>query len=99
MRGEVPEALLQQQRLAIARTHNLEALAKSLLTAHTSLGTLDTALRTLGAYAVETRYPGKSADRALAKEALALCTEIRRVCRRELRTKKPRRASGGLRRP
>lgn len=81
------KGLLQEQRLAIPRTHNLEALAKPLLTAHVALKTLSAAIRTLGAYAVETRYPGKSAGRALAKEALELCARIRRVCRRALKAK------------
>jgi HEPN domain-containing protein len=81
------KALLQQQRLAIPRTHNLEALAKPLLEAHPVLKPLAVALRTLGAYAVETRYPGRSADRALAKEAVDLCARIRRTCRKALKAK------------
>lgn len=84
------KGLLQQQLLAIPRTHNLEALAKPLLTAHVALKTLATAIRTLSAYAVETRYPGKSADRALAKEALELCSRIRHVCRKALKAKAKR---------
>jgi HEPN domain-containing protein len=82
------KALLQERRLSIPRTHNLEALAKPLLTEHASLKTLATSFRTLGAYAVETRYPGKSADHALAGEALGLCVKIRRACRRALKAQK-----------
>lgn len=81
------KGLLQERRLPIPRTHNLEALAKPLLAGHIALKALSEALRTLGAYAVETRYPGESADRALAKEALELCARIRPDCRRELRPK------------
>jgi HEPN domain-containing protein len=81
------KGVLQQQRLAIPRTHNLEALAKPLLTAQVALKILSAARRTLSAYAVETRYRGKSADRALAKEALELCSRIRRVCRRAPKAK------------
>ncbi len=84
------KALLQEWRLPIPRTHNLEALAKPLLSAHPSLATAEAALRTLGAYAVESRYPGTSADRTLAKEALGLCTDIRRVCRRVFRARTQR---------
>lgn len=58
-------------------TARRELLAKLLLTAHVTLKTLSTALRTLSAYAVETRYPGRSADRALAREALELCSRCR----------------------
>jgi HEPN domain-containing protein len=82
------KGLLQEQRLPIPRTHNLEALAKSLLAVHPALGPLIAAMRTLGAYAVETRYPGRSADRALAKEAIELCTRIRRACRKALKARR-----------
>src|SRR6266496_76602 len=40
------------------------------------------------AYAVETRYPGKSADRGLAREAVMLCAEIRTAVRGALRISK-----------
>jgi HEPN domain-containing protein len=79
------KALLQERGAAIPRTHNLEALAKPLLPANPALATLAASLRTLGAYAVETRYPGKSSDRAMAREALAHCEAIRAAVRRILR--------------
>lgn len=82
------KALLQKQRQPIPRTHNLEALAKPLLAAHVALGTLSQASRTLGACARETRYPGKSADRALAGEAPELRARIRPVCRKALKARR-----------
>ena len=82
------KAPLQEEHLPIPRTHNLDALARPLLTERASLKTVVSALRTLGAYAVETRYPGKSADRALAREALALCVKIRHACQRVLKARK-----------
>lgn len=82
------KALLQERGLPIARTHNLEALGKSLISTHPGWRRLAMNLRTLTAYAVETRYPGRSADRDLAREAVALCTGIRTAVRRALRASK-----------
>ena len=78
------KALLQERGAAIPRTHNLEALARPLLTGNPALGALATSLRTLGAYAVETRYPGRSSDRAMAREAFAHCEAVRAAVRRIL---------------
>jgi HEPN domain-containing protein len=82
------KALLLERGLVVARTHNLEALAKPLLAAHPQLKQLAAKLRTLTAYAVETRYPGKSADRGLGREAVMLCAEIRTAVRGALRISK-----------
>lgn len=79
------KALLQENGVPIPRTHNLETLARPLLAAHPVLSRLAESLRTLTAYAVETRYPGKSSDRALAREAVARCREIRSALRGVLR--------------
>ena len=82
------KALLQERGAAIPRTHNLEALAKPLLPASPALAALAAGLRTLGAYAVETRYPGRSSDRAMAREALAHCETARAAVRQILRRSK-----------
>ncbi len=82
------KALLLERGLVAARTHNLEVLAKPLLAAHPRLKQLAAKLRTLTAYAVETRYPGKSTDRELAREAVMLCAEIRTAARGALRVSK-----------
>ena len=76
---------LTREWVAIPRTHNLETLARPLLAAHPALSRLAESLRTLTAYAVETRYPGKSSDRSLAREAVARCKEIRTALRGVLR--------------
>ncbi len=80
------KALLQERGLAIARSHNLEALAKPLLVVRPELRMIIPSLRTLTAYAVETRYPGKSTDLKLAAEALELCAQVRAAVRKALRT-------------
>ena len=79
------KALLQERGLPIPRTHNLDALAKPLLVAHPVLAELAISLRTLSAYAVETRYPGSSADRLTARDAVQHCERIRGTVRRLLR--------------
>lgn len=63
------KARLQEAGIVFTRTHSLTAL-------------LD--LARLSAYAVEYRYPGDSADRELAKEAVAMCTGFRRHARLSL---------------
>ncbi|MFM9979394.1 MAG: HEPN domain-containing protein [Burkholderiales bacterium] len=79
------KALLQERAAAIPHTHNLEALAKPMLASNPALAALTTDLRTLGAYAVETRYPGRSTDRAMAKEAFGHCEAIRAAVGKILR--------------
>lgn len=79
------KALLQERAMAIPRTHNLEALAKPLMPANSALAALTPSLRTLGAYAVESRYPGRSTDRGIAREALAHCEAIRAGVRKILK--------------
>ena len=41
-------------------------------------------LTALSAYAVNFRYPGESADKATAREAVAICKKIRGEVRRSL---------------
>lgn len=79
------KALLQEQGRVIPRTHHLEALAKPLFALQPALSQLTASFRTLTAYAVETRYPGKSSTRTLAKEAMAHCRKIRSILRGELK--------------
>jgi HEPN domain-containing protein len=78
------KAMLQERAAPIPRTHNLEALAKPLFASSPALVALTTDFRTLGAYAVETRYPGRTSDRAIAREALAHCEAIRTSVRKHL---------------
>lgn len=78
------KALLQERAVPIPRTHNLEALAKPLFASSPALAALAADFRTLGAYAVETRYPGRTSDRAIAREAFAHCEAIRSVVRKIL---------------
>ena len=82
------KALLQEGGHTITRTHNLETLATPLMAAYPTLQGLVARLRELTAYAVESRYPGKSSDRALARDAVAHCSVIRTAVRKALRIRR-----------
>ena len=88
------KALLQERGAPIPRTHNLEALVKPLLSALPVLVALAPNLRTLGAYAVETRYPGQTSDRTMAKDAFAHGAAIRTAVRKIFKLPKSARKQG-----
>ena len=75
------KARLQEADLPFGRTHNLTALLDLLLPIEPLWEVLRSPLRTLTVFAVDVRYPGESADKAEAREALALCREVRRHVR------------------
>jgi hypothetical protein len=63
----------------------LETLARPLMAVYSVLEGLVPSFRALTAYAVESRYPGKSSDRALARDAFAQCKAIRSAVRKAFR--------------
>ena len=79
------KALLQEGGIAFGRTHNLEALLMPLLDRYPELAVMRPSLRELTAYAVETRYPGESSDKELARQALVQCRQARLRIRATLR--------------
>jgi HEPN domain-containing protein len=78
------KACLQENNIAFGRTHDLTKLLDSFLTVEPSWENLRNNLDELTAYAVEFRYPGISADQAIANEAFSDCTKIRQVIRQYL---------------
>jgi HEPN domain-containing protein len=78
------KARLQEAELPFGRTHNLTALLDLLTPIEPTWELLRPHLRTLTVFAVEVRYPGESADKAEARESLALCREVRRRVRSSL---------------
>lgn len=78
------KARLQEAGIAIPYTHDLVSLLKVLLPAEPSWSTLAPDLRALTVFGVTFRYPGASADRALARDALARCRTVRKVVRASL---------------
>jgi len=75
------KALLPEAGIPLTRTHSLPALLDALLPAEPLWEPFRRDLASLSAYAVEFRYPGESADREQAKEALQLCRGFRQLAR------------------
>ena len=78
------KAILQESDVPFHKTHNLIALLELLLVRDSSWELHRLPLQILGQYAVEFRYPGNSADRETAKEALRASAVIRLQARQTL---------------
>jgi len=78
------EARLQEADIACGRTHNLVAPLDFLGPLEPAWEILRPHLRALTAFAVTFRYPGESADKEDAREALTLCRTVRRRIRHDL---------------
>jgi len=72
------KACLQEADMPFGRTHNLLALLDLLLPIAPALGILRSHLQAFTVFAVDVQYPGESADKAEAREALRLCRAVRR---------------------
>lgn len=75
------KALLEELGLTIPRTHNLEDLLSLLLPDHPSLRSLRRGLIFLTDFAVETRYPGETANKRQAEAAMRWATKVRGTMR------------------
>jgi len=71
------KARLQEEGIAFSRTHDLASLLDLLLTLEPSWAVMRSDLDRLTSYAVEFRYPGTSADKAMARSALAVRRDVR----------------------
>src|SRR5262245_25791381 len=78
------KAILQELGVVIPRTHELEHLLSLLLPHDATLRTLRRGLSLLTPYAVEYRYPGRSASKRQAQSALRWATRIRQEARTRL---------------
>ena len=78
------KARLQETVIPFGRTHDLSALLNLLLPVEPSWESLRPQLRALTTFAVGVRYSGESADKAMAREALALRRTVRRHIRLSL---------------
>jgi HEPN domain-containing protein len=78
------KALMAELGLAIPRSHNLVALLPLLSPHHGTLRSLRRGLDFLTRFAVDTRYPGESANKRQAVAALRWAERVRDVCRRLL---------------
>lgn len=75
------KARLFEAGINIAKTHNLRTLLQAALAVEPNWATLQPHLDALTAYAVDFRYPGKSATKINAKDALQDCREVRLIVR------------------
>jgi HEPN domain-containing protein len=75
------KGLLQEREIVFPRTHALDLLVSLLLAGEPSWEKLRPGLRKLSEGAVALRYPGASANLTLARQAVAICREVRRRAR------------------
>lgn len=78
------KARLQEAGIPIPYTHDLVALLNLLLAIEPSWRSLVSDLRALSVFGVLVRYPGVSANRSLARDAVARCRRVRAVIRASL---------------
>jgi HEPN domain-containing protein len=75
------KARLMEANVTFRRSHDLLMLLNLVLPIEPSWQALMPRLSQLTIFAVDFRYPGMTADKALAKEAYAACKEVRQVIR------------------
>jgi HEPN domain-containing protein len=78
------KALLQEGAIPFGKTHNLSLLLDLLQESHPALELLRPVLAILNAFAVEYRYPGESADKEVARQAVKMAGEVKAAVVREL---------------
>lgn len=75
------KARLDEAGIAFSKTHNLISLLTLVLAVEPLWTILQPHLNALNVYAVVYRYPGSSASKAEAKDAIKNCREVRRHVR------------------
>ena len=78
------KARLEEAGIAFGRTHNLTSLLTLALAVEPTWTVLQPHLTALNIYAVAFRYPGSSATRSNAANAIKDCREVRRIMRQSL---------------
>lgn len=73
------KALLQEAANLFGKTHNLSLLLALLKDRYPALALIRPTLAILNAYAVEYHYPGESADKDVARQAVKMAEEVRQV--------------------
>lgn len=90
------KALLEELSLPVPRVHDLANLLSLLLSHHSSLHPLRRGLFFLTTYAVEVRYPDRSASRRQAQAALRWADRVRATVRVLLGIRSRRQRRGKL---
>lgn len=75
------KARLVEAGISFKKTHDLEALLNLVLPIEPAWNALLYDLQNLNEYAVEFRYPGKSATKVDAQDAIKSCRRVRKVIR------------------
>jgi HEPN domain-containing protein len=78
------KARLQEANIVFGKTHDLSALLDLVLPVEPTWSPLRGDLYTLSASAVSFRYPGDSADKDDAEEAMKCCRSFRQIARQSL---------------
>jgi HEPN domain-containing protein len=78
------KALMEELGWTIPRTHNLDDLLNLLLPSHSTLRPFRRGLIFLTDFAIDTRYPGRTATKRQAASALRWAGQIRGACRMAL---------------
>jgi HEPN domain-containing protein len=78
------KARLQEADIAFGKTHDLVVLLDLLAPIEPSWSEMRSDLVALSAFAVAIRYPGASADKETAREAIDICRRVRRLARTSL---------------
>lgn len=78
------KARLEEAGIAFSKTHNLAHLLTLTLQVEPQWITLQPQMNALSIFAVDFRYPGKSAAKLDARQAIKDCREVRRVIRTAL---------------
>lgn len=75
------KARLQEADARFPKTHDLSQLIALVIPHDPLWGVLCDSLRDLDSYAVETRYPGRSASRQAAREAMRIMRRVQRMAK------------------
>lgn len=70
---------MQEAEIPFGKTHNLSLLLDLLKDTPPGLELLRPTLAVLNAFAVEYRYPGESADKEVARQAVRLAEEVKQA--------------------
>jgi HEPN domain-containing protein len=71
------KAFLQEASIPFGKTHHLISLLELIVGVEPSMEILRPQLQSLNTYSVSVRYPGESADRTMAREALGIAKTLR----------------------
>jgi HEPN domain-containing protein len=78
------KARLQEANIVFGKTHDLSMLLDMVLPVEPGWSALRADLQALTVFAVAYRYPGDSADKNDAQEAVTRCERVRQVIRQSL---------------